>query len=296
MYCVLCMLCVCVLCVTSTPPPSPLLHPPPAHTHTAIGERNPSLALRVNTQGIQNVLELASLHKLRVYSPSTIAVFGPSTPRYDTPDLTVCRPTTMYGITKVHQELLGDYYHSKFGVDYRSLRYPGVISYNSMPGGGTTDYAVEIFHAALTRGRYECFLAGDATLPFIYMPDCLDATFQLMTAPEEQLTQRTYNVTAMSFSPVDLYEAIKQEIPSFVMDIHPDFRDGIAKTWPVSIDDGPARKDWAWAPKYDLQAMTREMLDILSDRLRQRGGGGNGKVSAASMGSAMGMQQVVGGV
>ena len=172
---------------------------------SAVGERNPALALKVNTIGIQNVLDLAAQHGLAVYAPSTIAVFGDSTPRHATPDATVTAPRTMYGITKVHQELLGAYYAQRYGVDYRSLRYPGVVSANSPPGGGTTDYAVEIFHAALSpERRYTCFLGAEAELPMMYMPDCLDATWQLMTAPRGALARTTYNVTAMSFTPAQL--------------------------------------------------------------------------------------------
>ncbi|KAK9830555.1 hypothetical protein WJX72_012433 [[Myrmecia] bisecta] len=236
---------------------------------SAIGERNPQLALRVNTHGIQNILDLAIQHNLHIYAPSTIAVFGKTTPRHNTPDVTIKEPSTMYGVTKVHQELLGSYYNQKFGVDYRSLRYPGVISSRTMPGGGTTDYAVEIFHAALTKGSYDCFLAADTALPFIYMPDCLKATYELMMAPNVGLKQRTYNVTAMTFTPAELGEAIARQVPGFEMRYIPDFRQEIARTWPVSVDDSNARKDWGWAPKYDLDAMTKHMLDSLADRLKE---------------------------
>ncbi|BDA43208.1 L-threonine 3-dehydrogenase, mitochondrial [Coccomyxa sp. Obi] len=234
---------------------------------SAIGERNPQLALRVNTQGIQNVLELAAQHKLRVYAPSTIAVFGPTTPRINTPDCTVKEPTTMYGITKVHQELLGQYYSQKFGVDFRSLRYPGVISHASLPGGGTTDYAVEIFHAALTTGSYNCFLGPDTSLPFLYMPDCLAATYQLMMADSATLSQTTYNVTAMSFTPAELCAAIQRRLPHFRVDYRPDFRDTIARSWPQSVDDSAARRDWGWKPSFELDAMTEHMLTALEAQL-----------------------------
>ncbi|KAK3268793.1 hypothetical protein CYMTET_22722 [Cymbomonas tetramitiformis] len=191
---------------------------------SAIGERNPQLALKVNTVGTQNVLELARQHELQVFSPSTIAVYGESAPKFNSPDSTVKEPSTMYGITKVHLELLGEYYRSKYGVDFRSLRYPGVISSNTMPGGGTTDYAVEIYHEAIKHGKYECFLEEDMFLPMIYMPDCLKATVDLMLAPRENLTQACYNVTAMSFSPKDLSASIVKHVPEFEVKYNPDFR------------------------------------------------------------------------
>mmetsp|Transcript_22879 Transcript_22879/g.40720 ORF Transcript_22879/g.40720 Transcript_22879/m.40720 type:complete len:392 (-) Transcript_22879:370-1545(-) len=236
---------------------------------SAVGERNPQLALRVNTAGIQNLLDLAATHKVKVYSPSTIAVFGPTTPRHGTPDSTIKEPRTMYGITKVHQELLGDYYAEKLGVDYRSLRYPGIISYKSLPGGGTTDYAVDIFHAALKHGRYDCFLDEQAALPMMYMPDCLEGTFKLMSAPRETLTQTTYNVTSMSFTPAELAASIRKFIPSFQMQCSPDFRNDIANSWPCSVDDSRARTDWGWSPNYDLDSMTSHMLNEISNQLVQ---------------------------
>jgi len=232
-----------------------------------VGERNPQLALRVNTAGIHNVLDLAATHDIKVYSPSTIAVFGPSTPKVHTPDSTVKEPTTMYGITKVHQELLGEYYAAKFGVDYRSLRYPGIISSKSLPGGGTTDYAVDIFHAALKQGRYDCFLEHSTSLPMMYMPDCLEGTMQLMTAPKEALRQTTYNVTSMSFTPAELAASIQKFIPTFRINYIPDYRNDIAQTWPSSIDDRPAREDWGWQPKFDIDGMTKSMLDDIHNQM-----------------------------
>lgn len=227
---------------------------------SAIGEKHPQQALKVNTKGIQNVLELAAQHNLRVYAPSTIAVFGPTTPKHQTPESTITQPTTMYGITKVHQELMGAYYHEKYGVDYRSLRYPGIISAKAAPGGGTTDYAIEIFHSALQTGSYECFLARDVSLPMMYMPDCLRATWELMMVEKEQLTQTTYNITAMSFTPEMLAESLRRFVPGFTMNCRPDFRQKIALTWPSTIDDNAARKDWNWSPDYLLDEMCAHML------------------------------------
>lgn len=189
---------------------------------------------------------------MQVFAPSTIAVFGRSTPKHDTPDATVTQPTTMYGITKVHQELMGAYYHERFGVDFRSLRYPGIVSAKSAPGGGTTDYAVEIFHSALRYGRYECFLAGDTALPMMYMPDCIKATWEMMMAPNKSLKQRTYNVTAMSFTPECLATGLRKHLPHFTMECKPDYREEIARSWPASVDDSAARRDWQWSPQYQL--------------------------------------------
>lgn len=234
---------------------------------SAIGERNPQLALKINTQGIQNVLELARLHGLKVYAPSTIAVFGPTTPKELTPNCTVMEPTTMYGVTKVHLELLGRYYHRVFGVDFRSLRYPGVISAKTKPGGGTTDYAVEIYHSALRGGPYHCFLDAHQLLPMMYMPDCLKATVDLMMAPRERLSECVYNVTAMSFNPKELAAAIREEVPDFKVHYRPDFRQDIAVTWPRTIDDSAARRDWGWQPDYDIQNMTADMLYQLRKQL-----------------------------
>ena len=234
---------------------------------SAIGERNPQLALKINTEGAQNVLEVAVQNGIRVFAPSTIAVFGPSTPKVNTPDVTIMRPTTIYGITKIHLELLGVYYHENYELDFRSLRYPGVISSKTLPGGGTTDYAVEIYYDALKKGSYTSFLKEDTAMPMMYMEDCLKATLSLLEAPNVNLTERVYNVTAMSFTPQDLAESIQKVFPHFSIDYAPDFRQKIADTWPKSLDDHLARRDWNWEPDYDIDTMTKEMLTKLSEKL-----------------------------
>lgn len=237
---------------------------------SATGERNPQLALDVNMNGLKNALECAKNFNLRVLAPSSIAVFGPTTPREDTQDLTIMRPTTIYGITKLHLELLGEYYHNRWGVDFRSLRYPGVISSEALPGGGTTDYAVEIFYEALKHGHYSSFLNKESALPMMYMSDCLRCTVELLEAEPKRLTQRIYNVTAMSFTPEQLGAAIKKYIKHFELAYAPaDFRQNIANSWPKSLDDSAARRDWGWKHEVDLDVMTRHMLKRLSERLRE---------------------------
>lgn len=231
---------------------------------SAVGEQNPGAALQINNGGTENVLELARKLGLRVFCPSSIAAFGPSTPKFNPPEDCVLRPITMYGATKVHAELLGEYYHSKFQVDFRSLRYPGVVSYKAQPGGGTTDYAVEIFHEAIAHKRYTCFLQQDCFLPMIYMPDLLKATTMLMEADDDLLTRRTYNLGSMTFSPDTLTEALQQHMPDFEIDYDVDpTRQRIADSWPYDVDDSQARKDWGWQADYDMNRMVEGMLQGL---------------------------------
>lgn len=229
---------------------------------SATGEKNPSLAWNLNMQSLLNVLDIAKEEKLhKVYWPSSIAVFGPTSPRKECPQHTIIEPITVYGISKFAGEFWCKYYHSRYKVDVRSLRYPGLISYKSQPGGGTTDYAVEIFHAAREDGKYECFLKEDTFLPMMYMPDAIEATIRLMEADASKISVRTsYNVSAMSFSPRQLTEAIKAKIPSFSTSYKPDYRQAIADSWPQSIDDSIARRDWSWKEEYDLDRMVEDML------------------------------------
>jgi len=229
---------------------------------SATGEKNPNLAWNLNMQGLLNVLDIAREEKLhKVYWPSSIAVFGPTSPKQNCPQQTVIEPVTVYGISKYAGEFWCNYYHHRFGIDVRSLRYPGLISYKSAPGGGTTDYAVEIYHDALSEQKYECFLGKDTYLPMMYMPDAIDATIQLMEAPADKLFVHTsYNVSGMSFSPAEIAASIKKHIPGFAISYQPDYRQAIADSWPQSIDDSVAARDWGWKPKYDLEKMTADML------------------------------------
>jgi len=232
------------------------------------GEKNPQLTWEVNMKGLYNILEIAKENGLvRVFWPSSIAVFGPETPRRNAPQETVLRPRTIYGVTKVAGELLCDYYVRRFGVDVRGVRYPGIISSETPPGGGTTDYAVEIFYEAIRHKRYTCFVREDTTLPMMYMPDCIRAAIQLMEADPSQLKHHSdFNLAGMSFSAGQLAKEIKKHIPEFTCEFKPDFRQAIADSWPMSIDDSAARKEWGWRSSYDLATMTEDMLEKLERR------------------------------
>lgn len=231
---------------------------------SATGEKMPMVAWDINLNGLIKVLEAGKKHKIeRIIWPSSIAAFGPTTPRDDTPDLTVLEPSTMYGITKVAGELLISYYWEKFGVDTRSVRLPGIISNVTEPGGGTTDYAVAIYYEALKQKKYESFLSAETALPMMYMPDCLEGLLQIAEANVSNFTRRTYNMGSMSFTPEDMKESIKKFIPEFELTYKTDFRQAIADSWPRSLNDSIARKDWNWDPKYNLDKMTEDMLEKL---------------------------------
>lgn len=233
---------------------------------SATGEQAPLKAWTLNMDGLLNVLEIARARgeagkPLRIFWPSSIAAFGPNTPVVKTPQLTVMDPTTIYGISKLAGERLCEYYFSKYGVDVRSIRYPGIISYKSPPGGGTTDYAIAIFHAALRGERYACFLGPDTTLPMIYMPDAIRATIELMNAPASKVQIRSsYNVAGLSFNPAELALAIQQQVPEFEVSYQPDSRQQIADSWPRSLDDSRARSDWGWKARIGLAEMVTDML------------------------------------
>jgi nucleoside-diphosphate-sugar epimerase len=235
---------------------------------SAVGEQNPMRCWDVNINGTLVVLECAREHEMaRVIIPSSIAAFGPETPRDRTPNDTILKPRTMYGVTKVAGELLGDYYFRKYGLDVRGLRYPGIISYETLPGGGTTDFAVAIYFEAVKNKRYTCFVREDTRLPMMYMPDCIKATIDLAEADLGKLKHHSdFNVGAMSFSAGELAASIKKHIPEFTCSYEPDFRQAIADSWPMSLDDSAAREEWGWKPAYDLEAMTRDMLDVLGRR------------------------------
>lgn len=232
---------------------------------SATGEKNPNLAWHLNMQGLLNVLDIAREEKLqKVYWPSSIAVFGPTSPKQLCPQQTIIEPITVYGISKYAGEFWCNYYHQRYGVDVRSIRYPGLISYKSAPGGGTTDYAVEIYSEALAEKKYKCFLKEDTYLPMMYMPDAIRATMELMHAPADKISVRTsYNISGMSFSPTEIAASIQKHIPEFTLSCVPDSRQKIADSWPQSIDDAVAAKDWGWKPEFDLDKMTSDMLENL---------------------------------
>jgi len=236
---------------------------------SASAEAAPQLAWSVNMSGLYNVLEVAREYGCQVFFPSSIGAFGPTTPRDATPQVTVQRPTTIYGVTKVAGELLCDYYADRFGIDTRGLRLPGLISYVAAPGGGTTDYAVEMFYHAVRYGRYTCFLSADTRLDMMYMPDAIGAMMDLMAADSGSLRYRNaYNVTAMSVTPAEIAAAIARQVPGFAVDYEVDpVRQAIADSWPRSLDDSAAQADWGFAPRYDLEAMTTDMLVRLRSKL-----------------------------
>ena len=232
---------------------------------SATGEKNPNLAWSLNMTSLLNVLEIAkdeNVHK--VYWPSSIAVFGPTSPKINCPQQTVIEPITVYGISKFAGEFWCNYFNQRFHIDVRSLRYPGLISYKSEPGGGTTDYAVEIFHEAIEENHYDCFLKEDTYLPMMYMPDAIRATIEVMEAPLEKISIRTsYNISGVSFSPREIAAEIKKHLTDFSISYQPDYRQAIAKSWPESIDDSVARNDWGWKPRYDLASLTQDMIENL---------------------------------
>jgi len=236
---------------------------------SAVGESKPQVAWDINLGSLYRVLEVARVHGCSVFVPSSIGAFGPGTPRERTPQDTLQRPTTMYGVSKVAGELLCDYYYQRFGVDTRGVRYPGIISHGAPPGGGTTDYAVEIFYEAIRHQHYTCFLKPDTRLDMMYMPDAIKAAIDVMEADPLRLVHRNaFNVTAMNFTPRELSAEICKHIPNFKIDYRIDaVRQAIADSWPNSLDDTAARREWDWNPRYDLAAMTRDMLQNLESKL-----------------------------
>ena len=237
---------------------------------SAASEKFPERAWNLNMNSLFNILNLAKEKKIsKVFWPSSIAVFGKHTPSENTPQRTIMDPSTVYGISKQSGERWCSYYYNKFGVDVRSVRYPGLISWKTLPGGGTTDYAVEIFHKALSDGAYECFLDDDSTLPMMFMEDAIRATIEIMNCDADKISVRSsYNLAVMSFSPADLARSIQKHLPGFKISYQPDFRQDIASSWPKSIDDSAAKKDWGWAPEYDLERTTGIMLEKLSENIK----------------------------
>lgn len=236
---------------------------------SATAEKNPAFAWDLNMNSLFHVLNLAKAGKIKkIYWPSSIAVFGPTTPRNNTPQYTIMEPSTVYGISKQTGERWCEYYHKQYGVDVRSLRYPGLISWSTPPGGGTTDYAVDIYHKAITEGKFTSFLSENSGLPMMYMDDAIKATIGIMQAPAEDIKIRSsYNLSAMSFTPAEIAEEIKKHYPDFSIDYAPDFRQQIADSWPASIDDSRAREDWGWRNDFDLDSMTTEMFKQLKENI-----------------------------
>jgi nucleoside-diphosphate-sugar epimerase len=239
---------------------------------SATGEQYPDKAWKLNMTSLLAVLDIAKeklVHK--VYWPSSIAAFGPTTPKQNTPQRTIMEPSTVYGISKISGEFWCNYYHDKYGVDVRSLRYPGIISWKTKPGGGTTDYAVDIFFKAIEEGSYECFLKEDTRLPMMYMDDAVDATIKIMQAEKEQISIRTsYNLSAIDFTPKEIAAEIQKIIPNFTISYNPDFRQAIADSWPQTIDDSQAKKDWGWSHSYDLSSMTKDIIRNLKSQKDQQ--------------------------
>uniref|UniRef100_V9KDM3 L-threonine 3-dehydrogenase, mitochondrial n=1 Tax=Callorhinchus milii TaxID=7868 RepID=V9KDM3_CALMI len=233
---------------------------------SAVGEANVPLARNINITGLHNILDIAAEHNLRLFVPSTIGAFGPTSPRNPTPDLCVQRPRTIYGVSKVHAELMGEYYHQKYDLDFRCLRYPGIISADTLPGGGTTDYAVQIFHDAVKTGKFECYLEPKTKLPMMYIQDCLRATLEILEAPAEQLTMRTYNISAMSFTPEELVTEVRKNLTDLKITYKVDkVRQEIADSWPMEFDDSNARRDWNWKHEYDLPELVFTMLNFITN-------------------------------
>lgn len=233
---------------------------------SATGEKNPEMAWRINMKGLRNILDVCVEHNVKkLFFPSTIAVFGPTTPKVNTPQFTCMEPNTIYGISKQAGERWCDWYFQKRGLDVRSIRYPGLISYKTKAGGGTTDYAVDIYFEAVEKKSYTCFLKEDTTLPMMYMPDAIRGTIQLMEASADKINVRSgYNFSGFSIAPKDVAAEIKKHIPDFTIAYEPDFRQQIAESWPQSIDDSVAARDWGWQPQYDLASMTKDMLENIS--------------------------------
>lgn len=238
---------------------------------SANGEKNPLFAWDLNMRSLLNVLELAREgHLQKIYWPSSIAVFGPDTPKVNTPQRTIMNPNTVYGISKLAGEKWCEYYYQKYGVDVRSLRYPGLIGYKAQPGGGTTDYAVDIFFKAINKEHFTCFLGAHSMLPMMYMDDAIRATLELMSADADAVTVRnSYNLSAMSFTPSDIYREVVKYAPDFTISYAPDFRQAIADSWPQIVDDSPARKDWGWQEEFNLEAMVKEIMTHLSESIKK---------------------------